>query len=210
MRRPLPSLLQVSRLAIAQSLEWIFGHLPHDTAFTLIDGTCGNGHDTLFLAQTASAHLMKHPQAKGHLLAFDIQTAAIQNTRQRLASHCSPPNLHLAVIQAGHESAACQCPAGAPPMLAVYNLGFLPGSDKSIITSEKNSLASFEGLAPLMGKNGVFVIHAYGGHQGGLDELKAVRQWAASLPPEKWTSRCYETLTHVKNPESLFLIEKKD
>lgn len=41
---------------------------------TVIDGTCGNGHDTLFLAGLVP---------EGKVYSFDIQSAAIQNARER-------------------------------------------------------------------------------------------------------------------------------
>src|SRR5690625_5705615 len=41
---------------------------------TVIDATCGNGNDTVFLSKTVGD--------EGRVLAFDIQRQAIQNTRQ--------------------------------------------------------------------------------------------------------------------------------
>lgn len=236
LRRPLPSLLQLSRLAIGQCLAWWLSAASTPStnanknslapveissgqglpplfskgAFTLLDGTCGNGHDTLFLAETASPFLQNHPQAQVNLLAFDIQATAVNNTRQRIQGQAFPQNLILSYFNEGHEQAARHCPPNAPLILAVYNLGFLPGSDKTVITTPENSLASFQGLLSLMPPRGMFVIHAYGGHEGGFEEVEAVRHWAASLPENQWTARCYETITPVKNPESLFVIEKID
>ena len=233
MRRPLPSLLQLSRLAIQQCLSWWLAPVPQSakngghsptargdkafltplapfevSSFTLVDGTCGNGYDTLFLAETASLFLTSHPQIQVNLLAFDIQATAVAATQKRLNNKSFPQNLTLSYFNQGHEHAANHCPSNAPPILAVYNLGFLPGSDKAIITTPDKSLASFEGLLPLMLPRSMFVIHAYGGHEGGRNEVEAVRHWAASLPEDQWTARCYETITPVKNPESLFIIEK--
>lgn len=234
LRRPLPSLLQISRLAIQQCLRWWLVSLPEsgketgkgseapaplpslnksspftgETAFTLIDGTCGNGYDTLFLAETASIFLASCPQTQVNLLAFDIQATAVHNTQQRLHNRKFPQNFSASYFIQGHEQAAQHCPPEAPPILAVYNLGFLPGSDKTVITTPDKSLASFEGLLPLLPPRAMLIIHAYGGHEGGLREVEAVRHWAASLPDCQWTARCYETITAAKNPESLFLIEK--
>src|SRR5690625_5494608 len=44
---------------------------------TVIDATCGNGHDTLLLSTLVGN--------AGHVLAFDVQEQAIQNTRKLLA-----------------------------------------------------------------------------------------------------------------------------
>ena len=45
---------------------------------TVIDATCGNGHDTLFLARLVP---------EGRVLAFDISPLAINNTAARLEEH---------------------------------------------------------------------------------------------------------------------------
>ena len=45
-------------------------------AHVLVDMTCGNGHDTAFLARTMPDDAV--------LYAFDIQPCAIERTRQRL------------------------------------------------------------------------------------------------------------------------------
>lgn len=46
-------------------------------AHVLVDMTCGNGHDTAFLARTMPDDAV--------LYAFDIQPCAIERTRQRSA-----------------------------------------------------------------------------------------------------------------------------
>src|SRR5271155_2432847 len=80
----------------------------------LIDATCGNGHDTLFLA-----HL------KPRLLyGFDIQKEAIHATHRRLGERDD-----IRLIQDCHS----RFPAEISPQsvsLIVYNLGYLPGADK--------------------------------------------------------------------------------
>ena len=209
MRRPLLSLLQLSRLAIRQSLAWCFAHPPANGAITLIDGTCGNGHDTLFMATAAREHLNENKHLSVSLLAFDVQQSAIEATKQRLEEETFPSNLQIALHHTGHEHVSTHCPPKSPPMLAVYNLGFLPGSDKTIITSAENSLTSFASLMPHMPNGAMFIIHAYGGHEGGMHEVTAVRHWAKTLPTPDWTARCYENITPAKKPESLFLIEKR-
>src|SRR5690625_7389394 len=42
----------------------------------VIDATCGNGNDTVFLSELVGR--------EGHVLAFDIQKQAIQNTKNLL------------------------------------------------------------------------------------------------------------------------------
>src|SRR5699024_1013818 len=60
------SILQYSHHLLAKTL---------DSGDTAIDATCGNGHDTVFLCQAVGE--------KGHVYGFDIQDAAIANTKKR-------------------------------------------------------------------------------------------------------------------------------
>ena len=45
--------------------------LPTDT---VIDATCGNGHDTAFLSQLVN---------QGHVYSFDIQKEALENAQEK-------------------------------------------------------------------------------------------------------------------------------
>ena len=58
-----------------------------------VDCTMGNGHDTLFLAELAGEN--------GHVTAFDIQSAAVENTKRLIESHGLSDRVSL--IHAGHE-----------------------------------------------------------------------------------------------------------
>ena len=75
--------------------------LSHDTArqflagvprVCAIDATVGNGGDTLFLAELASA-------SGGRVFGFDVQAAALERARARLAERSLSAELFLA----GHE-----------------------------------------------------------------------------------------------------------
>ena len=98
-------------------------------ASTVIDATAGNGHDTLFLARLAPA---------GRVYAFDIQAAAIEQTRQRLARHAlawpTEPAAPVTLIHDSHARLDRHLPADEAVCAAIFNLGYLPGSDKSVIT----------------------------------------------------------------------------
>src|SRR5699024_6193748 len=61
---------------------------------TVIDATCGNGNDTLFLSQLTGP--------SGHVFGFDIQPEAIQNTSARLQMESSYQNTTL--IQDSHSN----------------------------------------------------------------------------------------------------------
>jgi ubiquinone/menaquinone biosynthesis C-methylase UbiE len=62
----------------------------------VIDATCGNGHDTLFLAQT-----VLDGSIKGRVIAMDSQLAAIESTQKLLET--SLPKDFLNAISLHHQ-----------------------------------------------------------------------------------------------------------
>jgi hypothetical protein len=62
----------------------------------VVDATMGNGHDTLFLTQCVSPG--------GHVFAFDVQEAALIETRKRVPAEMTT------LIHAGHETMRAHVP----------------------------------------------------------------------------------------------------
>jgi len=212
---PVPSLSTLGKAAMAAVLRLLSerGHLEQ---LALADCTCGNGHDSLFLSQCLA-------ELKGGercpLLAFDVQGAALDATEKRLAPASAAPSGaaqrrlvtksggDVRLLLAGHEHLAVHLQAQAPGRalaLAVYNLGFLPGSDKRLVTLPASTLASLEQAAHLLAPGGLVCVHAYAGHAGGQDELTAVTGWFQALP-SFWHSASYGVCNKARNPERLFL-----
>ena len=104
----------------------------------VMDGTAGNGHDTLLLAQCVGE--------TGSVFAFDIQAAAIEATRARLAEHGLLP--HVTLIQDGHQHAAQYI--RQPLRAAVFNFGYLPHGDKNITTLPETSVAAVQAALNLL------------------------------------------------------------
>jgi len=150
----------------------LLAHLKHGV--TCIDATAGNGFDTLFLAS--------HTGEAGHIYAFDIQQQAINNTKKRLAETDLLDRVTL--IRAGHETMLEQVPATEHSKIdiIVFNLGYLPRTDKSVITHESTTLQALNSSLKLLSSHGYISILAYPGHPGGREETEAVKVWAKSLP----------------------------
>src|SRR5262249_16615664 len=87
-----------------------------------VDATPGNGHDSLALATLALGTV------PGKLHIFDIQTTALENTRKQLLDI---PENQLSFHQMCH-SRLLEVVAPKSVKLIVFNLGYLPGGDKSI------------------------------------------------------------------------------
>jgi 16S rRNA C1402 N4-methylase RsmH len=95
----------------------------------VVDATLGNGHDTLFLAQCVGP--------TGKVIGFDVQQAALDATRKRLLVAGigeSSFELHLE----SHVQILEYVPFGVSAV--VFNLGYLPGADKSVITQVATTL----------------------------------------------------------------------
>ena len=154
-----------------------------------LDMTMGNGHDTYYLAQRASK-----------VSAFDVQEEALKQTQSRLQTI---PHDHVSLHLASHDTFTQY--VTTPFHFVVFNLGYLPGSDKRCITQPKTTLQALERAYHHLEPNGVIVVTLYKKHQGALDETKAVYAFLETLNQAR-ISR-YHFLTDDIAPE-VVLIEK--
>ena len=157
----------------------------------VVDATMGNGHDTLFLAKLAK-----------QVYAFDIQNQALEKTSQRL-QEAGLSNVDL--ILQGHETVDQFV---TEVKAAIFNLGYLPSADKSIITQPQTTLEALEKLCQMLVKGGRIAIMIYYGHEGGDIERDAVLDFVSQLPQQEYTATIYRTLNQINNPPFLVMIEK--
>lgn len=174
-----------------------FQNLQSPVRFAL-DATAGNGFDTLFLAELVGPD--------GTVLAIDLQPNAIACAQQKLTQH-------------GFESRVrwhCGCHSEIGPILeqnnapnldvAMFNLGYLPLGDKSIITTKETTLKALDQTWGHLVPEGLLSLLSYPGHAGGSEEHIAVCQWVATISRESITTR----FTDEQNPKSpvMWLIVK--
>jgi SAM-dependent methyltransferase len=146
----------------------------------VVDATCGNGHDTLLLAQLTGE--------AGRVFAFDVQEEALAATRELLAGEGLLDRVEL--VRAGHERLAEF--VREPVRAAVFNLGYRPGGDKRLITLPETTLPALAAALGLLLPAGLLVVVVYTGHPGAAAEEEAVLAWAARLAPTTyhvWTCR---------------------
>ncbi len=166
-----------------------------------IDATVGNGHDTLFLAQ------MVGPE--GTVYGFDVQAAALQQTRERLSE--AQVAVQVVLAQAGHEVMNQHIPAHHHGQAhgIMFNLGYLPGSDKQIITRPQTTLPALNVALELLAPQGLLSVVVYPGHEGGAEESQAVYQWASLLAPDDFRVATYRFINRCGQPPWLLLVEKR-
>jgi len=137
----------------------------------VVDATCGNGNDTLLLARLAGP--------AGRVWAFDIQDDAVDRTTCILAD--AGLLQQVTILKSGHETLREH--VAGPVTAIIFNLGYLPGSDRTVITRPDSTLAGLEQALEILAPGGIVAITLYPGHQGGSQERTALEQWSAQLAP---------------------------
>ncbi|GGM36911.1 rRNA methyltransferase [Paraliobacillus quinghaiensis] len=181
-----------------------YAHVLMQTAIqpgeTAVDATCGNGNDTLILSQSAGN--------KGHVYAFDIQTQAIEKTKEKLAA-ASCTNVNM--IHDSHENVDHYLPEDLKGKLAgaIFNLGYLPGSDKQVITTPDHTITAIDKLAQYLKPEGIIVCVVYYGHEGGSNEKNALLNHLADYDQKYYQILQYGFINQKNNPPFILAIEKK-
>lgn len=130
------------------------------------DATCGNGHDTLFLARAVAPG--------GTVHAFDLQSAAIERSRRRLEAAATGAALHW--HHADHAELG-RILAGMRLDATVFNLGWLPRSASPLVTEPASTTTALAAALALLRPGGRLSVVCYRGHAGGAEEATAVQQW---------------------------------
>lgn len=130
-----------------------------------VDATCGNGYDTVFLAEQVGED--------GLVYAFDIQSDAIDNTALLLKERGLISRVRF--IQESHEYICHYVEKSVDSIM--FNLGYLPGSDKQVVTEPRTTINSIESGLTLLKQSGVMTIVVYPGHDTGSEEAEALENY---------------------------------
>ena len=134
-----------------------------------IDATCGNGNDTVLLARLVGV--------SGHVWGFDIQPQAIRETGRALTD--AGVQCQVTLLQLGHEKMAEH--VTEPVQVVLFNLGYLPGGDRTVITRPETTGRALVQSLVLLAAGGIVVVTVYPGHSGGEDEQSCVESWVSGL-----------------------------
>lgn len=181
--------------ALTFSRQIMLNHL--QAGHRALDGTAGNGHDTLLLAQAVGK--------TGRVWAFDIQQIALDNTLCRLKD--AQADEQVCLILAGHETLSTYINEALD--LAVFNFGYLPNGDKTIITQAQTSIIALQSALDLLKPKGMLLAMIYSGHSGGASEAQAITQWAQALPQQAFHVLHYQFINQQNSPPFLLAIEKR-
>ena len=161
-----------------------------------MDATCGNGHDTVFLAELVGQG--------GSVLAFDIQPQAITATRQRLAANGLLERVR--VIEDSHAKLATYSQTAFDVIM--FNLGYLPHGDHAIVTQPESTVAALHSATKQLNKGGMITILVYTGHEGGIEEWEKVREFSLALPQQLFAVLEYRLINQKNNPPFLLAITR--
>lgn len=161
-----------------------------------VDATAGNGFDTVFLAQCVGS--------SGRVFAVDRQALAIARTRERVAAlgfsgrvECVEGNhaeLGQLMAERGLESIDC----------AMFNLGYLPHGDKTIVTRPDSTLRALKAIDGVLVVGGIVSLLVYVGHDEEQEEGRVVRRWIEEQG-DRYEVRCWTDDGNIKSPTLWFL-----
>ncbi|MFD3448718.1 class I SAM-dependent methyltransferase [Microbacteriaceae bacterium 4G12] len=188
----LERILPFARTLLKQAIK------PGDYA---VDATMGNGHDTSFLAELVGEN--------GAVFGFDIQEQAVINTKTKLTER----NLEgrVTLFQQSHDKLLSCLPKDAHQKVtgAIFNLGYLPGGDKHIVTKPNSTIAAIEQLLEVMAPEGIIVLVIYHGHPEGQTERDEVMTFVTNLDQQQAHVLRYEFMNQKNNPPFIIAIEKR-
>ena len=156
-----------------------------------VDFTMGNGYDTEFLSNTVGE--------SGKVYAFDIQAAAVESTRARIDKVCKYQNYTL--IHDSHHNVKNY--VKEPIKAGMFNLGYLPGGDKSITTMRETTMPAIAAAIDLLGPDGIINVAVYPGHAEGEAEGKMICEYLSTLSRYKL---CATRINILNSPTSPYFI----
>lgn len=167
------------------------------TGESAIDATAGNGHDTRFLSECVGPD--------GQVFAFDIQLEALERTAAMVEDAA-----HVKLLPVNHADLREAIPLEHHGRIGaiMFNLGYLPGSDKAVTTQAESTLRAVTASLELLRPGGVLTILAYTGHTGGAAETETVGRLIKELSASEFDVREFQGERDSMIAPRLFVIHK--
>ncbi|XP_030962357.1 uncharacterized protein LOC115983733 [Quercus lobata] len=169
----------------------------------VIDATCGNGYDTL-----AMVKMVADESARGCVYAMDIQNDALESASSLLEESLNPNEKELVKLLPMCHSKMDKVVPEASVRLVAFNLGYLPGGDKKIITKPETTLLALEAAKGILMPGGLISLVVYVGHPGGWAESETVHTFASKLPVNNWVCCKFQMLNRPWAPILVLLFKR--
>ncbi len=165
-----------------------------------VDATIGNGYDTVFLAGLVGEN--------GRVYGFDVQEEAIASSKKRLTQQGLSER--VTIFHGGHENLSTLIPADDHGKItgAIFNLGYLPGSDKTIVTRPETTIAATKQLLEMMAPEGIIILVIYHGHKGGVEERDSLLGYCQQIDQHTAHVLQYQFINQQNHPAFIIAIEK--
>lgn len=185
-------ILPFARLLLEKAIK------PGDIA---IDATVGNGHDTLFLSELVGP--------EGKVFGFDIQEQALESCLEKLRARNVQDRVTL--LHKGHQHVSDFVPSNIHGKVtgAIFNLGYLPGGDKNVVTTPETTISAVKQIFQLLAPEGIIVLVIYHGHPEGQIERDNLMEFVKTLDQKEAHVLNYQFLNQKNNPPFIIAIEKR-
>lgn len=162
----------------------------------VVDATLGNGYDALML--------LEYVGSSGYLIGFDIQKAAVDNTKIKL-EEAGKHNFQLICDSHAELGKYVQEPIQG----ALFNLGYLPAGDKNCTTLWATTRTAIEQAMTLLLPNGFVGVMTYPGHDSGMEEDQAIQDFFAQVNQKEFQIAQTQFINQKKNPPKLYWLTKR-
>lgn len=156
---------------------------------TAIDATLGNGGDCDFLSDRFKK-----------VYAFDIQKTAVEQYKLKNKSN-------VEVIKDSHSNMKEYIKEAVDVIM--FNLGFLPGGDKTITTKKDTTLMAIKDSLELLKSGGLLLIAVYVGHEEGEKEGKELMEFLSKLSKSQYGVMLHKVINRSSSAPYLLVVEKK-
>ncbi len=160
-----------------------------------VDATCGNGGDTVFLANLVGE--------SGMVFGFDIQTEAIENTTVRLENNKLSHRVRLFLD--GHEHMEHYLTDKMADAF-LFNLGYLPKGDHSLHTKPDTTILAIQTALKHLKQEGIVAISIYHGGDSGYEERDRVLSFLKKLDKHTYNVIIHEYTNKPYDPPILAVI----
>ncbi len=164
---------------------------------TVIDATCGNGYDTLFLRELVGD--------EGKVFGFDIQKVALDNTYNLLKSHNMEKGVYLNLDSHSELSKYVNEEVKA----VVFNLGYLPKGNHEIMTTPETTIVAIEKSLELLSDDGIIAVIIYHGGDSGFHERDELIKYFERLNNKKFSVLMHNFINQINYPPILVVVEKR-
>ncbi|KAJ0253502.1 Uncharacterized protein HA466_0111800 [Hirschfeldia incana] len=173
----------------------------------VIDATCGNGNDTLAMLKMVTDD---SDGCGGCVYALDIQKDAIDSTSALLDQTLgSKEKERVKLFNMCHSKMEEIVPENSSVRMVAFNLGYLPGGDKSLITVSSSTLSALKATERVLMPGGLISLVVYIGHPGGREELEVVEAFGSGLPVSDWVCCKLQMLNRPLAPVLVFMFKRE-